>query len=90
MAEWLKACRIDTVALQATGVYSIPLYDILSGHGIQVVLVNAQHTKNVPGRKFRSRRRAEPELYSHLPPRGLGADRGSSRETRVSAKARFY
>jgi transposase len=51
MAAWLSACRIDTVALQATGVYSIPLYDILTGHGIRVVLVNAQHTKNVPGRK---------------------------------------
>src|SRR6267143_6845291 len=51
MAEWLKSCRIDTVAMQATGVYSIPLYDILTGHGIQVVLVNAQHSKNVPGRK---------------------------------------
>src|SRR5260370_6022931 len=37
--------------MQATGVYSIPLYDILTGHGIRVVLVNAQHTKNVPGRK---------------------------------------
>ena len=51
MAAWLSACRIDTVAMQATGVYSIPLYDILTGHGIRVVLVNAQHTKNVPGRK---------------------------------------
>jgi len=51
MAAWLNACRIDTVAMQATGVYSIPLYDILTGHGIGVVLVNAQHTKNVPGRK---------------------------------------
>ena len=51
MAAWLNACRIDTVAMQATGVYSIPLYDILTGHGIRVVLVNAQHTKNVPGRK---------------------------------------
>jgi transposase len=51
MAEWLNACRIETVAMQATGVYSIPLYDILTAHGIQVVLVNAQHTKNVPGRK---------------------------------------
>src|SRR5262249_56605722 len=37
--------------VQATGVYSIPLYDILTAQGIQVVLVNAQHTKNVPGRK---------------------------------------
>jgi transposase len=51
MAEWLVACRIDTVVLQSTGVYWIPLYDILEKHGLRVVLVNAQHTKNVPGRK---------------------------------------
>src|SRR5271167_3179732 len=51
MAAWLKSCRIDTVAMQATGVYWIALYDVLEQHGIRVVLVNAQHTKNVPGRK---------------------------------------
>ena len=51
MAEWLKSCRIDTVAMQATGVYWIALYDVLEQHGIRAVLVNAQHTKNVPGRK---------------------------------------
>jgi transposase len=51
MAEWFQACRIDTVAMQATGVYWIALYDILEQRGIRVVLVNAQHTKNVPGRK---------------------------------------
>ena len=51
MAEWLKACGVDTVGMQATGVYWIALYDILEQHGIRVVLVNAQHTKNVPGRK---------------------------------------
>ena len=51
MAEWLKACRIDTVAMQATGVYSTALDDILTQHGIRVVLMNAQHTKNAPGRK---------------------------------------
>jgi transposase len=51
MAAWFKACGVDTVALQATGVYWIPLYDILEQHGIRVVLVNAQHTKNLPGRK---------------------------------------
>jgi transposase len=51
MAEWLKACRVDTVAVQATGVYWIALYDILTGRGIRVALVNAQHTRNVPGRK---------------------------------------
>lgn len=50
-AEWLVSCRIVTVALQATGVCWIPLYDILERHGIEVFLVNAQHTKNVPGRK---------------------------------------
>jgi transposase len=50
-AEWLKACRIDTGAMQATGVYWIALYDVLEQHGIRAVLVNAQHTKNVPGRK---------------------------------------
>lgn len=51
MAEWLVACRIDTVAMQSTGVYWIPLYDILEKHGLRVVLVNARHTQNVPGRK---------------------------------------
>jgi transposase len=50
-AEWLKSCRIDTVAVQASGVYWIALYDVLEQHGIRVVLVHAQHTKNVPGRK---------------------------------------
>ena len=51
MAQWLKSCRIDTVAMQATGVYWIPSYDILEQHGIRVVVVNARHTRNVPGRK---------------------------------------
>ena len=51
IAEWLKQCRIDTIAMQATGVYWIALYDILCAHGLKVILVNAQYTKNVPGRK---------------------------------------
>lgn len=51
MAEWLKGCGIETVAVQATGVYWIPLYDILLQHGLEVALVNAYHTRNVPGRK---------------------------------------
>jgi transposase len=51
MAAWLKSCRVDTVAIQATGVYWIALYDILGEQGIRVVLVNARHTRNVPGRK---------------------------------------
>src|ERR1700730_18507786 len=50
-AKWLKSCGVDTVAMQSTGVYWIPLYDMLEQHGIRVVLVNAQHTRNLPGRK---------------------------------------
>jgi transposase len=51
MAEWFVACRIDTVAIQATGVYWIALDEVLTKHNIRVVLVNARNTKNVPGRK---------------------------------------
>lgn len=51
MAEWLKQCRIETVLFQATGVYWIALKDVLEQHGIEVVVANAQHTKNLPGRK---------------------------------------
>jgi hypothetical protein len=53
MAAWLVWCRIDTVAMQSTGVYWIPLYDILEQHGLRVVLVNARHTQNVPGAQDR-------------------------------------
>lgn len=51
MAAWLEACGVTTVALESTGVYWIPVYDILEAHGFEVCLVNAQHVKNVPGRK---------------------------------------
>jgi transposase len=51
MAEWLTQCGIRTVALQSTGVYWIAVYDILEAAGLEVYLVNARHTKNLPGRK---------------------------------------
>jgi len=51
MAQWLKACGIQTVAMQATGVYWIALYQILEDHGLEVNVVNAHHTKTLPGRK---------------------------------------
>ncbi|MFQ6113139.1 MAG: transposase [bacterium] len=51
LAKWLKACGVDTVAMESTGIYWIPLYRILEQHGIEVYLVNAQEAKNVPGRK---------------------------------------
>ncbi len=51
MARWLVEKGIRTVALQSTGVYWMPAFEILEQHGLEVYLVNAQHTKNVPGRK---------------------------------------
>jgi hypothetical protein len=51
LADWLKSCQIETVAMESTGVYWIPLYEILEERGFQVCLVNARHLKNVSGRK---------------------------------------
>lgn len=51
LAQWLKACRIQTVAMQATGVYWIGLHQILQDYGLEVQVVNARHTKTLPGRK---------------------------------------
>lgn len=51
LASWLQACGIDTVAMESTGVYWIPLYEILEASGFRVYLVNARHLKNVSGRK---------------------------------------
>lgn len=51
LADWLQACGVTTVAMESTGVYWIPLYQILERRGLQVFLVNAQYVKNVPGRK---------------------------------------
>jgi transposase len=51
LVEWLAACRIRSVAMEATGVYWIPIYEMLEARGFEVLLVNARHVKNVPGRK---------------------------------------
>ena len=51
LAGWLKQCGIRTVAMQSTGVYWIAVYDILEQAGLEVYLVNARETKNLPGRK---------------------------------------
>lgn len=50
-ADWLVRCRVDTVAIESTGVYWIPFYEILEARGFRVYLVNARHVKNVSGRK---------------------------------------
>lgn len=51
LADWLTACRVRTVVMEATGVYWIPVFEILEGRGFEVLLVNAQHVKHVRGRK---------------------------------------
>lgn len=51
LADWLQAGHIETVAMESTGVYWIPIYDLLEARGLDVYLVNARHLKNVPGRK---------------------------------------
>ena len=51
LADWLIECGIETVVMEATGVYWIPLFEILEARGLEVRLVNARHVKNVSGRK---------------------------------------
>lgn len=51
LSAWLKEHQITTVAMESTGVYWIPVFQVLETAGIEVSLVNAQHAKHVPGRK---------------------------------------
>lgn len=51
LAAWLKSCKVRSIAMESTGVYWIPIFQILEDHGFEVCLVNARHVKNVPGRK---------------------------------------
>jgi len=51
MTQWLKSCGITTVAMESTGVYWIPVYDVIEQHGIEPCLVNPRNMKNVPGRR---------------------------------------
>lgn len=51
LADWLTFCGVDTVAMESTGVYWIPLFELLESRGFRVLLVNARHVKNVAGRK---------------------------------------
>src|ERR1700680_9594 len=51
LADWLKACGVDTIAMESPGVYWIPLFELLESRGFTVLLVNARHVKNVSGRK---------------------------------------
>ena len=51
IGDWLKKCRVRTVVMESTGVYWIPLFELLERRGFEVKLVDARHVKNVSGRK---------------------------------------
>lgn len=51
MADWMERCGVTTVAMESTGVYWIPLFEILERRGLRPCVVNARHMKNVPGRR---------------------------------------
>jgi transposase len=51
MADWFKQCGVTSVAMESTGVYWLPLFQILERRGFEVILVNARQIKNVSGRK---------------------------------------
>lgn len=51
LAEWLAKCGIETVAMESTGIYWVPIYELLEERGFEVLLVCASHLRNVPGRK---------------------------------------
>lgn len=51
LATWFRSCGVTSVAMESTGVYWIPAFEVLEQHGFEVILVNARYAKNVPGRK---------------------------------------
>lgn len=85
LADWLTACRVTSVAMEATGVYWIPIYEILEARGVEVHLVNARHVKNVPGRKSDV---SDCEWLREL--HSVGLLRGSFRPTDAIVALRAY
>ena len=85
LADWLVACGVKTVAMEATGVYWIPIFEILEERGLEVILVNAYHVKNVPGRKSDV---SDAEWLQQL--HSFGLLRGSFRPSAQIARLRTY
>lgn len=85
LADWLTACGVTSVAMEATGVYWIPIYEILDARGFEVLLVNARHVKNVPGRKSDV---SDCEWIREL--HSVGLLRGSFRPTDAIVALRAY
>lgn len=85
LVDWFKSHGVTSVAMESTGVYWIPAYEILEQHGFEVILVNARYAKNVPGRKTDvSNASWLRQLHSY------GLLRGSFRPTAEIATLRAY
>ena len=69
LADWLKQCEIETVAMESTGVYWIALYELLVERGFEVLLVDARRVKNVPGRRLHGGQ----SDFQHAVDKGVGA-----------------
>jgi transposase len=85
LADWLQRCGIKRVAMESTGVDWIPIYEILEARGVEVLLVNARHLKNVPGRKSDV---SDAEWIRDL--HCVGLLRGSFRPTAAMVTLRAY
>jgi transposase len=85
LVDWLIACGVTSVAMEATGVYWIPIFDMLETRGLDVQLVNARHLKHVPGRKSDV---ADCEWLRDL--HSVGLLRGSFRPTEGIVALRAY
>jgi len=85
LADWLAASRLETVALESTGVYWMPGYEMLAARGFRVHLVNARHLKHVPGRKSAVK---DGQGIQHLHPCGLLS--GSCRPEAAMCAVRAY
>jgi len=85
LADWLIACGVTTVAMEATGVYWIPIFELLEERGLAVLLVNARHVKNVSGRKTDV---SDCEWLRDL--HTVGLVRGSFRPTKTIVALRAY
>jgi len=85
LADWLVGCGVKTVAMEATGVYWIPVFEILEARGLEVLLVNAYHVRNVPGRKSDV---VDAEWLRQL--HSFGLMRGSFRPSAEIARLRTY
>src|ERR1700757_3437422 len=54
LAQWLCECRVSAVAMEATGVYWMPVWNVLESYGLQLMLINPEHYRAVRGEEDRS------------------------------------